>query len=315
MYNLVVNGTVIPLSRKKNAGYDGHYRAAGPFGKVSIHHYQAAEFTLTFIECAVTADSTIEFLHDMVQPKIYAVLSGRSSTLVVEGAGLPMKEKQYGLLYSSHGNRAISLPAGQRCVYCIIHFPVAFLKEAIPEHGALIPFYIHTLRGRKYVSTPLFMDRAMEKELDAMWPIRTTGETSSPQALPPAIKTFLHHAFVHVNHAIQEGSADNRASARKIRQAAAIISNDPAGTYTIDSLSLQVGLSPSSLKRGFQRIFQTTIQDYVIEKRLEAAVRLLINTNLTEEVIAARFGYSGNDALIHSFKREFGCTPRFVRIA
>ena len=314
MYKMLVDGEVVPVSTaKENASYAGIHVAEGKFGEVKLSHYQSENFTVVFIECGAEKSSTIEFLHDMVLPRLYLVLSGSQSQFIIEGTGLPLKEHQFGLFFSSHGNRAIHLSAGQSCVYLIVQFPTDFLKHMVPAYLPLAAFYVHAITRKKYVGHVFDLTDGMQRELPKVSLIRESNPLELKAKLEPLLRPFLEQAFAEVKRNEENGWGDQGQLAENIRRAAAIIRQRPDVQHSLKSLSLQVGLSEGSLRRGFPKVYHKTISEYLTEIRLEAAVGLLLGTNLTEEAIAIRCGYYGNQSLIKVFKRRFGCTPGLIR--
>jgi len=69
------------------------------------------------------------------------------------------------------------------------------------------------------------------------------------------------------------------------------------------------GLSPSYLSRQFHREYGIGFSAYLTSRRLEAARRLLRDTNLQVEEVAFRCGFSSGNYFIKVFRRHCGATP------
>lgn len=314
MYKLLIDGDVVPVTFSGgNNGYVGVHNAQGIFGEVTMRHYQAEDFTLTFIECKADQTSTIEVLHDMILPRAYIVMSGSASKFIIEGIRLPLKAYQFGLFYSSHGNRAIYLPKEESCMYCIIQFSPGFLRQAVPTNLALAPFYVNTVSRKRYVGSPLYCTGAMQEQLEYFREINQQPPSSRMEGLSVKIASYLLEAFAAFCQSEYRGREKGGNLERAIQQAAEFIRHDPGAAHSLYLLSRQVGVSASSLKRGFQQLYGIPMSHYLGMTRLNEAVGLLIQSKLTEELIAERCGYSGSDALIKAFRRRFGCTPGSIR--
>ena len=100
---------------------------------------------------------------------------------------------------------------------------------------------------------------------------------------------------------------------RQILEAAALMREHPADSYTVADLSSQVGLSPRALHTGFRAEFGITPMSYLRMSRLEAA-KSVIDTwssedklSVTELASSVGFNHSGRFAA--DFTRRFGITP------
>ncbi|MBE9193650.1 helix-turn-helix transcriptional regulator [Gloeocapsopsis crepidinum LEGE 06123] len=78
----------------------------------------------------------------------------------------------------------------------------------------------------------------------------------------------------------------------------------------LSELAQRVGISESSLQRGFQILFGTTVFGYLTNQRMEHAQQLLRERNLTVAEVANIVGYAHLGHFAAAFKRRFGITPR-----
>lgn len=86
------------------------------------------------------------------------------------------------------------------------------------------------------------------------------------------------------------------------------IEADPSDQSTISELARQHGLSPTRLKAGFRGAFGTSIHQFIIAARLDAAEKMLRETCLPVSQIAYRIGYSPAH-FSTLFSRRFGLPP------
>jgi AraC family transcriptional activator of pobA len=70
-----------------------------------------------------------------------------------------------------------------------------------------------------------------------------------------------------------------------------------------------VGLSGGHLTTTVARKTGRTVQQWITERRLAEARRLLAGTDLTVQALAARTGYRDPSYFVRTFKREHGVTP------
>ena len=82
---------------------------------------------------------------------------------------------------------------------------------------------------------------------------------------------------------------------------------------TIDSLSDQFDIPTSTLKRCFKGVYGTTIHNYLKECRINAAKRLLQESDQSILEIANAVGYENGSKFTSAFKEATGVTPSAYR--
>lgn len=82
---------------------------------------------------------------------------------------------------------------------------------------------------------------------------------------------------------------------------------------TIDSLSDQFDIPTSTLKRCFKGVYGTTIHHYLKECRINAAKRLLQESDQSVLEIANAVGYENGSKFTSAFKEATGVTPSAYR--
>lgn len=79
---------------------------------------------------------------------------------------------------------------------------------------------------------------------------------------------------------------------------------------SIEDYAFLAGRSISSFNRDFQRKFEMPPKKWIINQRLEKAVKLLSNTNLSIEQIAIEVGYENVSYFIYLFGKQLGISPK-----
>ncbi len=82
---------------------------------------------------------------------------------------------------------------------------------------------------------------------------------------------------------------------------------------TVDALAGRAGMSPRNFARAFRRETGTTPAMFVGQLRVEAARRLLEDTDLTIAAVASRVGSRHAETLHRVFRRQVGTTPERYR--
>jgi transcriptional regulator GlxA family with amidase domain len=98
---------------------------------------------------------------------------------------------------------------------------------------------------------------------------------------------------------------------RRLRQVVEMIEADPASS--ISNLAMHVSLSPAHLQRLFKRQTGLQLGGLVVERRLQRAAELLIQTNLSIKEIAHAVGYRHHSSFVRAFQRRFSQAPKRYR--
>ena len=77
---------------------------------------------------------------------------------------------------------------------------------------------------------------------------------------------------------------------------------------TVSDIAVQVGYSVNYVRQVFKEICGISVSDYILDKRIEKAQELLVNTNYTCKRIARMVGYSDNRYFYVVFKKKTGET-------
>jgi AraC-like DNA-binding protein len=79
---------------------------------------------------------------------------------------------------------------------------------------------------------------------------------------------------------------------------------------TLDALAKIVGMNPKYFCRFFSSITQQTPMNYVNYYRIEQAVNLLNNTNMSVTEVGLECGFNDTGHFVKTFKKYKGITPK-----
>lgn len=83
--------------------------------------------------------------------------------------------------------------------------------------------------------------------------------------------------------------------------------------FTIEELSKEYLMNPTTLKEVFKSVYGTSIAAHIKEHRIEEAARLLRDDSLSLSDVAAKVGYTNQSKFTAAFKEQFGMLPREYR--
>ena len=100
---------------------------------------------------------------------------------------------------------------------------------------------------------------------------------------------------------------------RRIRKVTTVLDEQYRDPPSIEQLADAVGLSASRLAHLFRKEVGTSIQSYIVERRLLMAAMLIVQTDERISQIAYSVGFGDVSNFNHSFKRRFAMSPREYR--
>lgn len=99
------------------------------------------------------------------------------------------------------------------------------------------------------------------------------------------------------------------ADKRKIYMVKDLLMTDISRNFSLEFLAKAVGTNEFTLKKGFKEIYGKPVYQFIIQKRMEKAIRLLSTTRLPVMEIAMVTGYEDASAFTRTFKKIFGHLP------
>ena len=201
---------------------------------------------------------------------------------------------------------ATAMPQGARTITFFV--PEAFVARAVEESG---------LDSRKIEIVPQFLthDPVMESVLTRLAIEAQTGSPSGQLYVESACE-FLAHHLIHLysSRSTPLPRWIGGLSGHHLRAVLDCIEECLAGPLTVRQLAHLAGVSPRHFERAFRQAVGVPLHAYVIERRVAAARRLLLDDpTLTVDSIAAQVGFSSSSHLAFAFRRRTGCSPRTFR--
>ncbi|MEI0737439.1 AraC family transcriptional regulator [Paenibacillus sp. JTLBN-2024] len=83
-----------------------------------------------------------------------------------------------------------------------------------------------------------------------------------------------------------------------------------SGDVSLTAIAEKVHFNPSYLSRYYKQMTGQNLLDYIQSKKLEAAVHLMMHTNLKLNEIAARVGFDSQSYFLRPFSKKTGISPK-----
>ncbi|MDK1119044.1 MAG: AraC family transcriptional regulator [Anaerolineae bacterium] len=99
----------------------------------------------------------------------------------------------------------------------------------------------------------------------------------------------------------------------RLQEARDILASTFNPPQTIKSLAKKIGLNETKFKRGFKKLFGTTIHEYGNYHRMQKALELLQTSEMSILGIAQMVGYGYQTSFTAAVKQFFGVTPKQLR--
>lgn len=107
--------------------------------------------------------------------------------------------------------------------------------------------------------------------------------------------------------------ADCRLGCTSLSELLAFVDKGLSGKLSLDTLATRAGLSRAAFTRTFRASVGLSPHQYLSERRIEAAKRLLLETDFDLAYIAQETGFSSQSHFTGVFRDTVGCTPARFR--
>ncbi len=214
---------------------------------------------------------------------------------------------------SSH---SIRIEKQQHASIFIIHInrksfekKIDLFADTISEELALI---FKDVNGVNHVSHQDYFSLEISKIIEAfksceldefMKPVFLEGKTYE-------ILTFQIQQFSDNLKGKNKTKVLRKATIEKIEKAVDIVKNELEIRINVNALAKRVGLTSNTLQSGFKALFKTSVNAFIIERRLELAKTLLEKSDLNVTEITYKIGINSRSYFSKLFKEKYGITPK-----
>lgn len=100
---------------------------------------------------------------------------------------------------------------------------------------------------------------------------------------------------------------------KRIKKAKMILEDSFKENITIMLLAKKVALNQTKLKKGFKKLFNKTIHEYLKNFRLEKAIEYLKTNKYTVKEVSTMVGYTNQGSFSYAFSSKFKCLPKDIQ--
>lgn len=111
----------------------------------------------------------------------------------------------------------------------------------------------------------------------------------------------------------KEGLELSSAQPQALRDACKYVEEHLEEEIGRDDVARAVFLSPDYLNRIFKKELNMSLSHFILEKKMQMACRLLLETTLSVSEISEKIGYTNFSAFSYAFKRSMGYSPTGFR--
>jgi AraC-like DNA-binding protein len=311
---------VIPLESGFPAGSSVHgiaesdkWHAQGGFGTILVEVFNVGPCTIRLF--TIRTVKKLSLTISTVAPAICArIATGSSWHFSLGGTHeIKMLEGQYTLYRLNGSKEKIIFEKGREYRSFDVIYPVSKF-EGVQQIFPGIEEYIDTSRDGSmfYLKKP---GRVSAEIMDVVRGIPECpyGDTLREFYLKNKLDLLI---FLMLTLAFKNEPEEDEPTAKEIEAAEAakkIILSDITIHHSIPEIARQVKLNEFRLKYVFRYIYKTGVFEYLLQARMEAAKRMLVQTDFSIKEIAERTGYQSQSSFIGAFRKHFGYTPGSVR--
>lgn len=285
----------------------------GPFGATIVQELASENVSIVYFHFFIREGITLYpydpndvfALHFMIRGSLPATLHGYGPLQIVEN--------RYNMMFMPNIKHHAFFDAGEY-ISINVNFSPAFLQKLAPQYpilyklldmaekrtaGLLFPEYLHTDHF-SYAIINRIISAPMLEEVKLIY-------------LESWIKALLLHCLDNFSRITRNAANKGSADLPLYERIRAYVVEHPGASHTRELLAKRFALSESSLKQGFKRHFGITLKDFIIQVKMEKAMQLLYESNLSVTTIAYQLGYNELPNFTRAFIRFHGKPPLYYR--
>ncbi|MCG9791661.1 helix-turn-helix transcriptional regulator [Flavobacterium algicola] len=208
---------------------------------------------------------------------------------------------------------------GSKCQFYIYYVSPSWIENNIPldQLDSNIPFKKFLDSDKGFISYQDIVPNAEELSHAILHTFKTFNTSVFNKTILKAqslslLSSFFKNVFEddRKNDYQEKGAVDYK----KIAKCELMISTKLSSPFIgIDTIAEKLNISSSKLKTDFKSVYGTSILQYNIDKKMELAMQLILNTDMQIKHIANQVGYDSPSKFSATFKKKHGKLPSAFR--
>lgn len=248
-----------------------------------------------------------------LQQNLFSFLLEGEKTVYYAGTTVQIKASQFLLLASGNCLMSEKTAAEGGGYESIMLF---FDNKVLSDFFTRYPGVLEIQNGKVYEEPYLLFEKDgfLQNFIQSLSHIMAAGQSVSANMLIVKLYELLLYLGENYPGQLQKLRSMSREEGDEtlIRQAVTANINQPV---TVEELAFLCHTSLSTFKRRFSKIFGTSPNKWLLEKRMQKAAQLLKQENYKASEIYYEVGYENLSSFIQSFKQVYGVTPKQYQLS
>jgi AraC-like DNA-binding protein len=187
------------------------------------------------------------------------------------------------------------------------------------DHKVLTAFYlkydalIHKIKAHRSFPAEAFVsirkDEFVRNYIESLTKMLAGGVSISPEMRLLKFEELMLHLLEHFPEQLLSFQPPEKKSQDDLDIRKAVESNI-TNVISIEELAFLCNISPSTFKRRFAKIYNTSPNKWFLQKRMEIAKNLLEHYHEKPGEVYHKVGYENHSSFTQSFKQVYGITPK-----
>lgn len=197
----------------------------------------------------------------------------------------------------------------------IIEFTLQFSPTLLPDEllqkGALAPIGFMFEKARNGLAFPSSCVRALVPRFESL--TKATGLDAFVKFLQILDVMAAHADEAHTLSSSVFAKIELLSESRRIRKVQRYVSARYEEEIRLKQMADLVGMTPTAFSRFFRMRTGKTFSDFLIETRIGAATRFLVDTSMSVSEICYQSGFNNISNFNRIFRKKKGCSPKEFR--
>ncbi|HEX7905728.1 MAG TPA: AraC family transcriptional regulator [Chitinophagaceae bacterium] len=249
----------------------------------------------------------------------YTIVYLLSPHTVTLSAAIPLKESRLHqdmniILLSNNTSISFRTQPGKEVKAVEVTITEEWMKEQFPEDDTVFNVFVDVMKNNR---DPFqYPDRTSADEFRMASDLHTHALTGNKGFLHLKSKTFalvadfITQTFTH-SRTFSESNSLHQEKMMKVEKF--LEEHLEKELPSLEIIAREATLSQSTLKRHFKLMFGKSLYEYYLEKKMEHAKQLLLESPVTVKEVAYRLGYEKPSNFIQMFKKVHSYSPGRLR--